>query len=397
MKLALLGTTPAAIAFAVRAAQLGHEVIAAYEAQDKAQLREALPTVAFREDWENLLGARDVDAVVVAGPILPEDLPANERERRDDQLRKLFQAAVPLIVLPPVCEAIVGFELEMIRRDVQGAVIPALATPLHAWLHLAEWLTEKSASALGPIEVVQVERCLAVRQRPEVLAAFARDAELLRRIAGPLKRLTASGGKQSAERKASLASLVVQAEGESAFPVRWSVAPVGEFDGAKVRIVGSSGEVVLEMPSAGNWRLRGPGLMEEYEPPDEAETALEELERSLAVRKLDEPSASSPLTWLNACRAVEAMEAIDRSLARNRAVDLYNEDHSEESSFKGIMAASGCLMLLGTLAALTCAGALTVVAKPEKGSGGTYWGWLQVCLIVPLALFLLAQLLSFGL
>jgi hypothetical protein len=61
------------------------------------------------------------------------------------------------------------------------------------------------------------------------------------------------------------------------------------------------------------------------------------------------------------------------------------------------MAAGGCLILLATLAIFIGAGVLTVLLPPAKGSGGSYWGWLQACLLVPLGLFLAVQLLSFGL
>jgi hypothetical protein len=150
------------------------------------------------------------------------------------------------------------------------------------------------------------------------------------------------------------------------------------------------------MPQNGVWKLTAPDGETEYEPFDSVAAVLDCFS-----------SLTPHSTWLDACRATEAMEAIDRSLARNRAIDLHNEEHSEESSFKGIMAASGCLMLLGTLAAVSCAGALAVFFPPGKAMGEddpsrygqfhSYWTWLQICLIVPLAVFLLAQLLSFGL
>ena len=66
-----------------------------------------------------------------------------------------------------------------------------------------------------------------------------------------------------------------------------------------------------------------------------------------------------------------------------------------------------CLLLLGTLAAVGCTGMLAVFFPPGKRTGEdapgqyglfhSYWTWLQICLIAPLAVFLLVQLLSFGL
>jgi hypothetical protein len=329
-------------------------------------------------------------------------VPSDVQERRDDQLRKLIQAGVPLVIIPPVCEAIVGFELEMIRSDVKGIIVPAWGAPLHEAIHdLLDWHDSHAAapSPLGRTEMFSIERSLAVRSRAAVLAAFAHDAEILRRVAGPFKRLTASGGVNDGQAKPSLANLSVHAEGD--VPIRWSVAAPGGGSGAELTELGSTGRITFSMPSAAPWRLSGPDLDRSYEPQDGVATVLDELQKCIA-------NASLPrITWLHACRAVEAMEAIDRSMARNRAIDLYNEEHSEESSFKGIMAASGCLMLLGTLAAISCTGALAVFFPPGKRTGDvdpaqygqfhSYWTWLQVCLIAPLAVFLLIQLLSFGL
>ncbi len=55
------------------------------------------------------------------------------------------------------------------------------------------------------------------------------------------------------------------------------------------------------------------------------------------------------------------------------------------------------MLLLATLGAFMLAGVAAALFRPAEGSGPSVWGWLQVCLIVPLVLFLLAQLLSFGL
>jgi hypothetical protein len=67
MKLALLGSTPQAIAFLQGAMRVGHKVEVAYDAGgSKATLRDAFPMVRFRDDWEDLLGDREIDALLVA-------------------------------------------------------------------------------------------------------------------------------------------------------------------------------------------------------------------------------------------------------------------------------------------------------------------------------------------
>lgn len=394
MKLALLGCTPQTLALVEVAVRLGHEVVAAFDAdRERTQLREAVPGIRIRDDWESLLAARDVDGVVVAGPRLPEDTASDVQERRDDQLRKLIQNDVPLLVIPPVCEAIVGFELEMIRKDVRGIIVPALGAPLHpAWDDLEPWLSRMSATAGGTVELVTFERLLTSRQRAEVLTAFAADAEIMRRIVGPLRRITASGGGSGEGGKRSLSGLAVQVEGEAPFPIRWSVAPPADSAGGRLTAVAGTERMMLLMPEGREaWKLRGGGLDRDYESFCPLSAALNELENAIAFRSL--PS----VTWLDACRGTEAMEAIDRSLQRARSIDLHNEEHSEESSFKGVMAAGGCMLLLATVVALVCSGIIPALVPPAERSGSTYWAWAQVCFLVPLALFLGAQLLSFGL
>jgi predicted dehydrogenase len=394
MKFALLGYSRESLPLVRGVAREGHEIFAAYEAASgKDQLRTFLPDLHILGGWENLLGEHRVDAVLVAGPWLPDALPADIREQRDDQLRKLIQAGMPLLVVPPICEAIVGFELEMIRKDVGGVVVPAMPLALHAaWDDLADWLSAKGTSSIGRVEIVTLERFLPVRQRSDVLVAFLHDIDLLRRLVGPLKRITASGGVRHAEEKPSLGDLSVHAESEAYYPVRWSVQPAIDFHGARVTVLGETGRVTLEIPADGSsWKLQGPGVERTYEPLDEPTALVDELQAAMYAR------AEPAITWYDACRAAEAMEAIDRSLARGRAVDLYNEEHSEESSFKGIMAAGGCLMLLAILGAFLVAAMGAAIFPPGEGRGPQVWGWLQVCLVAPVMLFLLAQLLSFGL
>ena len=50
--------------------------------------------------------------------------------------------------------------------------------------------------------------------------------------------------------------------------------------------------------------------------------------------------------WEDACRAIELVENIDISRRRKKTISLYYEDISEENTFKSLMAAGGCLMLI---------------------------------------------------
>src|ERR1051326_5349252 len=114
MKLAVIGADDDAlnlIGWAVR--EGGHELVAAYDSEAcRQQLRAIAPHTVVSENWEELFLASAADAVIVGrgGKEAAARASIDPAERRADQLRKLVQAAVPMIVVCPACEAIVGFE-----------------------------------------------------------------------------------------------------------------------------------------------------------------------------------------------------------------------------------------------------------------------------------------------
>jgi hypothetical protein len=96
--------------------------------------------------------------------------------------------------------------------------------------------------------------------------------------------------------------------------------------------------------------------------------------------------------WIDACRDQEAAEAVDRSLLRGRTIELYGEEHTEADSFKGVMAMGGCLLLLLVIGVTFAAALIEGLRLPLRA-----WPAMQmwpVCLLVPVAIFLLLQLLQ---
>jgi hypothetical protein len=144
------------------------------------------------------------------------------------------------------------------------------------------------------------------------------------------------------------------------------------------------------MPAAGAWSLTttGPGSREETYPHDRTLTAaLERLARGQAGADAADSGA-----WLDACRDQEAAEAIDRSLLRGRTIELYNEEHTEAESFKGVMAMGGCLLLVAALAMVLLAALVEGLRLPLRN--WPVWQMWPTLLLVPLGLFLLLQLLQ---
>jgi predicted dehydrogenase len=401
MKLALLGCDDEALEL-IAAAMAGgrHTLVAAYDvAAFQARLRQLAPRARYNDAWESLLVDGQIDAVVVARGKLDPSLESgfSADERRVDQLRKLAQAAVPLLVIHPACEMIVGYELEMIRADIGGVMEPFVPGLHHPAIEELQSLTSDASSPLGEVEQIVLERQMADRSRSAVLTQFARDAALLRRLVGSLRQVAASGpaGSEYQDPLAarvrtlpSLSSLSVHLSGERPFSARWSVGPVDDLAGGKLMIVGSRGRIALLMPegTASQWELETPGdagQRHPYQAFDAANDALARLEAAIDER--DEHDSA----WMDACRDLEAASVIDRSLDKGRAVALYNDEITQEQSFKGVMAVGGCLVLAATLAALMVV--VLVEALQLDIRRAPFWRVWPIVLVTPILIFLALQ------
>jgi hypothetical protein len=402
MKLALLGADADALSLVHWAIVNGHELVAAYDsASSEADLQAITPRVRLKESWEELLLASAADAVVVGRGGKEAAAPSGIEfaERRADQLRKLVQAQVPLIVVCPACEAIVGFEIEMIRRDVKGVIVPYVPGASNPALERLEEMLVGDDSPIGSVEQILLEREQIDRSRHSVLVQLARDATVLRQFIGTIQIVSASGPPAAIGRDPlgpkpkqlpPLANLSVHLGGEEGVYARWSIAPAPGANSGRLTIIGQRGKAVLDMPGSGDWSLQLPG-----EPPateaanaaDDAEEVFWRLTHAMATDEFYDDEA-----WLAACRDQEAAEAVDRSLARGRTIELFNEQHTEEASFKGIMAMGGCLLLVMALGVLFLAVVVEGLRLPMRG--WPLWRLWPFYLLVPIAVFLLLQLLQ---
>src|SRR5205807_566565 len=154
------------------------------------------PQVVLSENWEELFLESSADAVIVgrAGKQAAARANIDPAEWRADQFRKLVQAAVPMIVVCPACEAIVGFEIDMIRRDTKAIMIPYVPNGSHPIIdHISEWLLQGDESPIGALQQIVFEREQADRSREAVLLRLARDASLLREFIGTIQTVSATG------------------------------------------------------------------------------------------------------------------------------------------------------------------------------------------------------------
>jgi hypothetical protein len=387
MRLALLGADDEALQLVQSAVAGGaHELVAAYDAGPRAaEVTAIAPAAVVSEDWESLVLGTHAQAVIVARGLagLASQTGISDEERRADQLRKLAQAAIPLLVICPACESIVGFEIEMIRRDSRGVILPLIPGQHHpSVVELAKSLWAGEGLPVGHIEQIVIEREQGDRGRPAVLAQLARDAAIVRRLVGAIRSVTATGQAPKAgrdplgpkpEELPALANLSVALGGEIEAPARWSVGPVAAREGAKITLVGERGRAALDLPLADCWQ-------------HEIAAALDRFEQLVAGGE------AATAAWLDACRDQEVAEAVDRSLSRGRTIELYNEQHTEEDSFKGVMAMGGCLLLVGALGVLFVATIVEGLRLPLRD--WAVWRYWPVYLLVPIAVFLLLQVLQ---
>jgi predicted dehydrogenase len=364
MKFALLGADPETLAL-VRAvhAQGSHQLVWFCSPQESWQAlapytSNLRPTTA----WEGLLGGTIADAVIVGRNGRPEE--------QAEQLIRLVQAGIPLLASLPIGAPLLSyFEIDSLRGDPPLAVVPALAGRWHpAIKRLAELTRHSQGPTIGPLEQLVIERFLPERSRLSVLAQFAADVDLAQTLTGDLTHLGAMApGATGNEDKPQFNNLGVQSYGPKGVMLRWSVGPIETKAGARISLLGADGKAVLEAPAGGSdgspaWRLeirpRDPRTGEPQQTPIVEEFAAWDpgpwlLEHFVQLVERKGADAASPLvtgpTWADATRAAELAEAIDRSLARRRTIEVRVDRETESSAFKGTMSAVGCTLLLMSL------------------------------------------------
>lgn len=397
MQVALLGADPTSLELIAWVVQhRGATLIAAYDSRGYADaLKDLAPQVRLQDDWEALLANR-LQAVVIGRG-------GDTRPQREEQLRRLAQEALPLVVVCPACEAIVGFEIEMIRQAAGGLILPYLPGLHHPAVQDVATLIQDDT--LGQVEQILFERELADRTRTSVLDQLARDLTLLRLWIGRLTSLTASGPPVSSGRDPlgprprqlpSLAHLSVHLTGASGRTARWSVVPPNRAEQARITLLGTQGRATLKIPQNGGWKLHVVGqvnFIREYPPQERLDRLWDEVLSAVQTTNSDQISShrgnDGDSAWLAVCRDQEAAEAVDQSLLQGRAIELLNEPHTEEASFKGAMALAGCGLLLGILLFLIGVAVVEGLRLPIRQ--WSWWPHWPVLLLVVVLLFLALQ------
>jgi hypothetical protein len=353
MNIALLGFDPDLERVAVAAiADKRHSVqLTCVPERWRESVRRLAPRATEVRDWESLLAATDLDAVLI-GRDRPGDV---------ESLKKLAQTGIPLFLIHPVGDPLLALELEMIRSDGQGPLVahyPGCRHPV--WDLLRHWIQQGEAGPLGRVEQLVFERQMNSRDRAAVTFQLARDADIIRVLLGNVSKISAMGPSPD---DTSWGNLGVQLAGDAPTLARWSVEPTEGPPAARLVVIGSAGKAVVTMPeSPREWALRVNGdVASEQKWPDwNGELAALAALESARAGGVYEPE------WPGICRDLEVADTVELSLRRGRMIELHHETVTEEDTFKGVMAALGCLLVMVVPLVLIAAAILGgLLARPN--------------------------------
>ena len=379
MEFALLGAQPYTADLVQAFIDAGHSFVwlDAAAASDDA-IRKLAGNARTSEAWEELLdrGNRAPAGVIVSR--------GADEELRAEQLRKLTQVGAPVLVLHPVVlSMLVYYELDMIRGD-SGAVLRH-CTPWvsHPFVSAAKGLVQNADSSIGRCEQIVLERMSDDRSEDATHEWIVRDVALIHELCGTSKRVIAMGS-QAEDRAGAITSL--QTTSAAGMTVRWSLASPDPVLGAKLTIVGEHGKATVSMIDRTDWQwqlvVKGDTVESRTEPAGLPSQAMEQFVAAIA-------GDDDGQNWQVATQTMNVVDAAARSLARGRAIELHDEEASEHSTFKGIMSALGCALVLFVPAVLLLAGFL----GDTVGIGGEVVELWPVAILVVLGIFLVLQLL----
>ena len=203
-----------------------------------------------------------------------------------------------------------------------------------------------TATELGTLQQITIERDAKDGSPPTVREAFARDALLARRLVGRLDRIGALGANPYPS--TDWRNLSIHMTAENGAVVRWTASPVA--DSGELTVTGDKGKVAFRSNfTTGEWgSIQGTNTIPlPAGSSDPATNSYAPLTSALQQFETD-PAAANEL-WEDACRAVELADTVDHSYRRGKTIELYHEEHTEEETFKSMMAAGGCLAMMLTL------------------------------------------------
>ncbi len=391
MRLALLCDDPAVIPWldALAAGSLHEVVVAVHVSPRGAELLRGRSGIRLTDRWEDLLIARDIDAILVGGHE-PAVL---------DAIKQLATAGHAILFIPEAAQGSTFlYELSLIRDDNRVKLFPALwhrRDPALARLHAL--LRDGS---LGAVKLIQLDRACCRAPGRESLrqtivdAVLLPDIDLLRWLGGDYNQATAL--RTGATHDEVLMQTVTLA-GRGLPEATWHMQSTPGAAVSVLTVHAERGRAVAELDvSTGEWTLTEPDGSKVIG--DRVTAARERLDEIEPLLKRDD----LPAAWSDLIKAFETLDATQRSVTRRRTIDLHFEPMSERATFKTQMTAMGCGVLLVTPLLALAYLAIASLVPPSPLAGVPPDGWerargvllvVRACVFAPVAIFLVLQLL----
>ena len=406
MRLALLCDDPAVIpCLDAIATGSAHEIVMAVNASPLgAELLRGRSGIRIVERWEDLLVARDIDAILVGGhdPVALE------------AIKQLAAAGHAIVFLPEAAQGSTFlYELSLIRDDNRVKLFPALwhrhdpaLVRLHALLR---------DGSLGAVKFIQLDRAYCwppgmPLKQTIVDQVLLPDLDLLRWLGGDYDQATAlRTGAVNDELLMQTVTLAGRALPEATWHMQTTAGPSVSV----LTVHAERGQVVAKLEASSGsteWTLTEPnGTQVIGNRVTAARERLDEIEALL-------PQDDSRGEWPALVKVFETLDATHRSVKRRRTIDLHFEPMSERAAFKTQMIAMGCGVLTATLLLMLAYLAVASFVPSEKdellqwlqssnvplGStpppsnwrhARTALAYARLLVFTPLAIFLVLQLL----
>ena len=365
----------------------GHQLSHAVRVTNQSDaLLHGQTNVSFVEHWEDLLVARDVDAVIVGG----------SDQQILDGTKQLAAAGIPIVFIPSAAQgSTFAYELSLIRDDNNVLLWPLL---WHRFDSAVIRLKHAIQSGeLGKVQFLQMQRMIGQASagipisQSQVDDELLHDVDLPRWMIGDYDQVT--GLRTAASNEGVLIQSVVLA-GRSLPESNWSINSVEGVSDWKLTVRGEQGVATLRRDGTSRrWICEIAGQRVEANESETAKKALAAFAASMADATRSSKQAPSEQqsrdVWGELVKCFETVDATHRSVRRRRTIELHFEPMSERAIFKTQMTAIGCSLLVITFFLTLCyLGIASLIPLPPA-----VLILLRTLVFAPLVVFLVAQML----
>lgn len=358
LKIAVIGWNEVLLAFIDYLSRSGGGlVVSAYDCGEEGWqvIQQAFPLVSQGTADALWPAGQDVDAVVV-GPGAVD---------RQAELSALLRYEMPVLITSDALSDVLAFyELDIARQDLQALLLCEFFERYQPQVDAFTRLLQERKFAKETVGSVVFERVAMHGAKPIVLRRLMEDLDLIRASIGEIAKIHVMGSwnAESAPPSSStrgdrdvlldgsqeFAALDVQLQGVEAWQGRWSLRLCHDEENqpsSSLLAVQGRKRLQLYMPEESPWNIEG-AEGAEHSLTTHTSQAWSTSRALLSALQSGAAGNPAPVNWPHAIRAAELREAVLKSLAKGKTIDVKRDEGAEASNFKAIMASVGCLMLL---------------------------------------------------